>query len=77
LEFLTLDDAWDAVLKDIQAVSEVEKLVSAQKSLLLPHTLVKLKPMPKYNISLCLNYNMADRPTALQLLKGVAEATTT
>lgn len=70
LEFLTLDDAWDAVLKDIQAVSEVEKLVSARKSLLLPHTLVKLKPMPKYNISLCLNYNMADRPTALQLLKG-------
>ena len=31
LEFLTLDDAWNAVFKDIQASSEVEKLLLAQK----------------------------------------------
>ncbi len=68
LEFLTLDDAWDAVFKDIQADSELEKLVFAQRSSLLPHTLIKLNPKPKCNIGLCLNYNMADRPTALQLL---------
>lgn len=69
LEFLTLDDAWDAVLKDVQAGSEVEKLVLAQRSSLLPLTLVKLKPKPKSNISLCINYNKAVRPTALQLLQ--------
>ena len=69
LEFLTYDDAWDAVVKDFKADSEVEKLVLAQRSL-LPHTLVKLKSKAKSNISLCLKYNLADRPTALQLLQS-------
>ena len=70
LEFLTYDDAWDAVVKDFKADSEVEKLVLAQRSSLLPHTLVKLKSKAKLNISLCLKYNLADRPTALQLLQS-------
>mgnify|MGYP002804341866 CR=1 FL=1 len=70
LEFLTLDNAWNAVFKDIQASSEVEKLLLAQRSSLLPYTLVKLNPKPKFNISLCLSYDMTGRPTALQLLKS-------
>ena len=70
LEFLTLDDAWNAVFKDIQASSEVEKLLLAQKSSLLPHTLAKLNSKSKFNIGLCLSYDMTGRPTALQLLKS-------
>ena len=70
LEFLTLDDAWNAVFKDIQASSEVEKLLLAQKSSLLSHTLAKLNSKPKLNIGLCLSYDMTGRPTALQLLKS-------
>ena len=73
LEFLTLDDVWNAVFKDIQASSEVEELLLPllpQKSSLLPHTLAKLNLKLKLNIGLCLSYDMTGRPTALQLLKS-------
>ena len=48
LEFLTYD-AWEAVLKGFHVNSEVEKLVLAQTSPLLPHSL-PVKSKAKCNI---------------------------